>query len=63
MKLALRVLAILCFLAVCNVGLARGSKADYERALNLRTQARSKLLKGWVEARWHPDGTHFWYQN
>ena len=63
MKLILRVLAILCSLALCNIALARGSKADYERALNLRTQARGKLLKGWVEARWHPDGTQFWYQN
>ncbi|MED5418564.1 MAG: hypothetical protein VYA27_07665, partial [Verrucomicrobiota bacterium] len=63
MTLVLRALAILSSLALCNIALGQGSKADYERTSNLRTQARGKLLKEWVEARWHPDGTQFWYQN
>ena len=63
MKLILKALVLLCALAFCNLGLTQGTKADYERALNLRTQARGKLCKGWVEARWHPDGTQFWYRN
>ena len=63
MKLILKALVLLSALAFCNLGLTQGTKADYERALNLRTQARGKLFKGSVEARWHPDGTQFWYRN
>ncbi len=42
---------------------AQGTRADYERAANLRAQAKGKLLKGWIDARWLPDGERLWYLN
>ncbi len=43
--------------------LAQGTKADYERAANLRREAEGKLRKGGVEAHWLPDGNRCWYRN
>lgn len=56
-------LACLGLLPLLEAGFAQGTKADYQRALALREHSKGKLLKGWVEARWHPDGSSFWYQN
>ena len=63
MTMILKTLVAISVLACCKMGQAQGTKDDYERALNLRTQARGKLIRGSVEARWSRDGTRFWYRN
>ncbi len=58
------VLAVLTLaLAAAPRPRAQGTRADYERAANLRAQADGKLRKGWIEAQWLADGKRFWYKN
>ncbi|MBV9468768.1 MAG: DPP IV N-terminal domain-containing protein [Abitibacteriaceae bacterium] len=43
--------------------LAQGTRADYERASNLRKTTQNKVFKARVEAHWLPGNTRFWYRN
>jgi len=41
---------------------AQGTRADYERADQLRQRTRGKVIGGEVEAHWLEDGATFWYR-
>ena len=40
----------------------QGTRADYERAKNLRRTTENKVFRDRVEPHWLPGGTQFWYQ-
>ena len=42
--------------------LGQGSRADYERAENLRRLTEGKVLNQQLAAQWLPDNRHFWYR-
>ena len=42
---------------------AQGTRADYERANNLRSLTSNKVFKSRIDPRWTPDGSRFWYRN
>ncbi|HEY1173713.1 MAG TPA: DPP IV N-terminal domain-containing protein [Verrucomicrobiae bacterium] len=54
----------LCLLAVIGSSslYAQGSKADYERAANLRRFTEGKVLNAKVEPHWLSNGEDFWYR-
>ncbi len=55
--------AIVLSFVFASTLLAQGTKADYERAANLRGLTRGQVLNENVEAQWLPDGEHFWYRS
>lgn len=59
------ILTCLCvaLLAAAAPLAAQGTRADYERAANLRTLTRDKVFKARVDAHWLADNTRFWYRN
>jgi dienelactone hydrolase len=50
-------------LAVASAALAQGSKADYQRASELRNILERPVYRAHVEPHWNADGTSFWYAN
>jgi len=42
---------------------ARGTRSDYERALNMREKTANKVFKDRVTAHWLKDNKRFWYRN
>ncbi len=42
---------------------AQGTRADYERANNLRRLTEGKVARSRVEPKWTADGKHLWYRN
>ncbi len=55
-----------CWLAPVMVGfiaLAQGTRADYERAAELRHLTDGKVFRAKVEPHWFDDNTRFWYRN
>ncbi len=53
----------LASLVICAVALAQGTRADYERAANLRQRTEGKVFRARVEPHWFGDNTQFWYRN
>ena len=41
---------------------AQGSRADYERAAELRGRIENKVFRDRVQPHWLADGNHFWYR-
>ena len=57
----MRLLPIL-FLFMTTLAFGQGTRADYERADQLRERSRGKVLNLKVDANWSKDGTRFWYR-
>lgn len=53
---------LLIRLPVAPVGLAQGTRADYERANTLRQRTENKVFRDRVSPHWLPGGTAFWYR-
>jgi len=51
---------LLCF---SSTALAQGTRADYERANNLRRLTDNKVFKSQVKPHWFTNNTRFWYRN
>lgn len=53
-------------LALCLIGVtkiyAQGTRADYERAANLRKLTENKVYRDRIQVNWLPGNTQFWYQ-
>ncbi|MBK8001379.1 MAG: prolyl oligopeptidase family serine peptidase [Verrucomicrobia bacterium] len=47
---------------VAHPAFAQGTRADYERAANLRKLTENKVYRDRVQANWLPGGGQFWYQ-
>lgn len=60
----MKLLAIIlcCLFSVLRI-YGQGTEEDYVRAASLRKEADGKLLKGWIDAHWLPDGHGLWYHN
>ena len=57
----MRLLPIL-FLFATTAAFGQGTRADYERADQLREQSRGKTLNLKLDAHWAEDGKQFWYR-
>lgn len=55
---------LLCGLALAwpSTTLAQGTRADYERAANLRKLTENRVFRDRVEPHWLPGNTQFWYR-
>ena len=49
-------------LALCCSSFAQGTKADYERAADLRERTRGKVFRDRVEPNWNEETGNFWYR-
>ena len=50
------------FLFMTTLAFGQGTRADYERADQLRERSRGKVLNLKVDANWSKDGKRFWYR-
>jgi len=58
-----RVFVAIIVLAAATPLHAQGTRADYERAANVRRLTANKVFKDLVVAHWFGDNTRFWYRN
>jgi dipeptidyl aminopeptidase/acylaminoacyl peptidase len=57
-----RIALIAIYSVVASPIFAQGTRADYERAGNLRRLTENKVYRDGVRANWLPDNARFWYQ-
>ena len=53
---------LLLALLIVQAAVAQGTKADYERAANLRKLTEGKVLNRRIEPRWSADGSRLWFR-
>jgi len=63
LKAFMKVIVLLVLFFNVQNAVAQGTRADYERALNLRKTTADKVFKQRVIPRWFADNTQFWYRN
>jgi dipeptidyl-peptidase-4 len=54
---------LLFFVGAFLLSYAQGTRADYERAANLRQQTQNKVFKSRVQPNWFENNRRFWYRN
>ena len=53
---------LLAVIALAQVAMAQGTRADYQRAANLQRTTANKVFRDRVEPHWFDSGKQFWYR-
>jgi hypothetical protein len=63
LKMMVQIFVLLVLLFIAQNAVAQGTRADYERALNLLKTTANKVFRQRVTPNWLADNSRFWYRN